>query len=109
MNNYLQRYRTACSSFNGDEAKFEKEMKELFTEALENGDRRIAMELQDRQKGDLSMSNQGFWGAIGFICLIITFGIVGGIEQGAPLGNFVDAFVSLIFSGVAFSKGGLME
>lgn len=48
MSNYLQRYRNAISKFNGEnEEQFEKEMQQLFTEALEAGDRRMAMELQD--------------------------------------------------------------
>lgn len=47
MSNYLQRYRNACSNFDGDEEQMEKEMHQLFTEALEAGDRRMAMELQD--------------------------------------------------------------
>lgn len=55
------------------------------------------------------MSKQGLCGAIGCICFIVAIGIVGGIEQGAPLGNFIYAFASAIGGGVAFCKGGFME
>ena len=48
MTNYFQRYRNAISNFEGDdEDAFDKEMQQLFVEALEAGDRRMAMELQD--------------------------------------------------------------
>jgi len=44
---YLQVYRKMCASFDGNEKRFEERCHELFEEALKNGDRRMAMELQD--------------------------------------------------------------
>lgn len=55
------------------------------------------------------MTKQGFYGAIGFGCLLLAVGIVGGIDQGAPLGNFVYAIGSVIAGFVAFCKGGMIE
>lgn len=48
----------------------------------------------------------GWVGVIGFL---MSVGFVGGIEQGASLGNFVYAFASMIGSGFAFYKGGFMR
>ena len=71
MNNYLQRYRNAIANFNGDnEEQFEKEMTQLFTEAIEAGDRRMAMELQD--------------------CIITAY------ENGAPVNAYMADFHLLI-------------
>jgi len=47
----------------------------------------------------------GWVGVIGFI---LTVGIVGGIDQGASLGNIVFAFASAVGSFVAFSNGGFL-
>lgn len=54
-------------------------------------------------------SQKNLCAAIGGIGFIFAIGIVGGIEQGAPLGNFVYAFASIIGSFVAFCKGGYIE
>ena len=45
---------------------------------------------------------------IGCLGLFFAIGIVGGIDQGAPLGNVVYAFLSMMGSGIAFFVGGFM-
>lgn len=55
------------------------------------------------------MNKQTVYGILGLLGFVICVGIVGGIEHGAPLGNFVYAFASIIGSGYAFYKGGLMK
>lgn len=44
---YLQMYRKACASFDGNEKEFEEKCFAIFTAALKDGDRRMAMEVQD--------------------------------------------------------------
>lgn len=55
------------------------------------------------------MSKQGVCGTIGFMLFVVAVGIVGGIDNGAPLGNFVYAFACVVGSFVAFVKGGMIE